>query len=54
MSLASVVTDVIGLTAGLHIGIHPWRSGHIVATELRVRHFVIDRIIHTSYSRYFI
>jgi len=54
VSFAAIVAHMIGLTACLHICIHARNGGHIVATELRVWHFMIDRIIHTRYTGYFI
>lgn len=54
VTLASVVAYMVSLAASLHICVHTRNGGHIVATELCVRHHVINRIIHTRYTGYFI
>lgn len=54
ISFTAIVTDVIGLAAGLHIGIHTRHGGDMGTRERGVWHFMINRIVDTWHTGYFI
>lgn len=54
VALASIVAHMVSLTPSLHICVHTRNGRDIVATELCVRHLVVNGIIHTRYTGYFI
>lgn len=54
VALASIVAHMVSLTPSLHICVHTRNGRDIVATELCVRHLVVNGIIHTRNTGYFI
>lgn len=54
VAFASIVAHMVSLTPSLHICVHTRNGRDIVATELCVRHLMVNGIIHTRYTGYFI
>lgn len=54
VTLASIMANVIRLTARLHIGVHARRGRDIVAAEVGMGHLMVDRIVHARNSGYLV
>lgn len=53
MTFTTVVTDMVSLTSGLHIGVHAWCVRYVFAIETRLWHRVVNWVVYSRCAWHF-